>query len=186
MPRGRGYNPAADRRLARNGGVLVLASAALLAFLGNWENGPGKTDTVQARTVYADKLAKGLPTACGGITEFTTSEPVIVGDVWSVERCNRVMREVVTKTQYGILDCISAPMTQNTFDAMSSMAHNVGITGACGSRAAGLIDAGRLEEGCRAISLTPEGKPNWSIASGKFVPGLFNRRQAETVLCLKP
>ncbi|MGY1893648.1 lysozyme, partial [Pseudomonas sp. SDT291_1_S447] len=42
-------------------GVIALASAPLVIFLGTWE-GRGQN------TVYADKLASGLPTVCKGIT----------------------------------------------------------------------------------------------------------------------
>lgn len=178
-------DPSRDKRLARNGGVLVLASAALIAFVGTWEDARNKDGSVNT-TVYADRLAKGLPTVgCYGITKHVTDEPVIVGDVWSKERCERVLGEAMKNPQYGLLNCISYKMSQNTFDAMSSFAWNVGITGACGSRAAALIDQGRLVEGCNAISRTPDGKPNWSNAGGKFVQGLYNRRKAETALCLK-
>lgn len=178
-------DPSKDRRLARNGGVLVLASAALIAFIGDREDSRKKDGTVDT-TVYADRLAKGLPTAgCYGITKHVTDEPVIVGDVWSHERCTRVLGEALQNPQYGILNCISyKDLTQSQFDAFSSFAWNVGITAACGSRAAGLLDEGRVVEACNAISRTPAGLPNWSNAGGKFVQGLYNRRQAETKLCL--
>ena len=42
-------------------GTLVLVSAPFVAFLGKWE-GTGQN------TVYADALARGLPTVCLGIT----------------------------------------------------------------------------------------------------------------------
>jgi len=54
-------------------GALVLASAPLLAFLGKWE---GEGENV----VYADRLARGLPTVCKGITRYTSPYPLIVGD----------------------------------------------------------------------------------------------------------
>jgi len=171
--------------VVRFGITLVLGSAALLGLQNKWEEG-GKKIPEAGYRVYADKLAKGLPTACHGITGRATDEPVIVGDVWSVDRCERVLADVVSKTQYGLLDCIQAPMSQNTFDAMSSFAWNVGIPAACGSRAAALIEAGNLVDGCRAIAYTPDGRPNWSNASGKFVQGLHNRRKDEAALCLKP
>ncbi|MNY75592.1 Lysozyme RrrD [compost metagenome] len=78
-----------------------------------------------------------------------------------------------------------AGLTQNTFDALSSFAWNVGATAACGSRAVGLINQGRIVEGCNALSRTPDGKPNWSYAGGTFVQGLYNRRTEETKLCMK-
>ena len=173
-------DPSKDRRLARNGGVLVLASTALVLMIGLWEDG-GKTGD---QAVYVDKLAGNLPTACKGITRFTSPEPVVVGDIWSEERCNRVLSQIATNTQYGLLDCIAAPMSQNTFDALTDHAHNFGVHATCTSRAAGLIDAGRLEEGCNALSTRPDGSPAWSYVGTRFYAGLQRRRKAETALCL--
>ena len=64
------------------GGSLVLGSAALLGFLGQWE-GQGQ------HVVYADKLAGGLPTVCKGLTRHVTTTPIIVGQRWSAEKCQR-------------------------------------------------------------------------------------------------
>ncbi|MFU1966029.1 lysozyme, partial [Bordetella bronchiseptica] len=66
-------------------GVLVLASAGVMDFLGRWE-GQGQ------QVVYADRLARGLPTVCKGVTKHTSPYPVVVGDYWSPERCEQVER----------------------------------------------------------------------------------------------
>lgn len=167
----------------RAGIPLVVASAVALGGIKMWEGGADGR-------VYADPLAGGLPTGCWGVTRYSTDEPVIVGDVWSVERCERTLRTHATKTGMGILDCVSAPLTQSQFDAMIVFAHNVGIVAACASRAFALIEAGRVTEGCNAIAYTPDGKPNWSFTrqGGKltFVQGLHNRRKWERELCLSP
>lgn len=73
-------------------GVLVLASVRLMDFLGRWE-GQGQ------QVVYADRLARGLPTMCKGVTKHTSPYPVVVGDYWSPERCAEVERMVVSKGQ---------------------------------------------------------------------------------------
>lgn len=178
-----------DPRLAAGGGVLVLASAGLLAFLGNWEGDENR--------VYADALAGGLPTVCGGITKHTSPFPVVVGDFWSDERCAEVMGMVVSKGQLKLLDCVKYPqLTQNQFDALSSHEHNFGIGATCASRAVGLFNAGRPDEGCEAIAHKEDGKtPAWSYVTvgydkagkpiQKFVRGLYSRRLAERALCLK-
>jgi len=59
----------------------------------------------------------------------------------------------------------------------------VGKEGACGSQAVRNINAGRVMQGCDLIARTPDGRPNWSSAGGKYVQGLQNRRQAERKLC---
>ena len=165
-------------------GVLVLCSGALTAFLGTWE-GNGQN------VVYADNLARGLPTVCKGITKHTSPVPVVVGDYWSDARCAEVEKLVVQKGQLTLADCLTnQQISQNTFDALSSHAHNVGTANTCASRAVGLINAGRIADGCSALAWAPDGKPVWAyvtLPNGRkqFVQGLHNRRLAEMELCLK-
>ena len=166
-------------------GALALASAPLVVFLGTWE-GSGQN------TVYADKLAGGLPTVCKGITRHTSPFPVVVGDYWSPDRCAEVEHLVISKGQLQLADCITnQEVGQNTFDALSSHSHNFGTPSTCASRAVGLINAGRIAEGCRALAWAPDGKtPVWaSVTDAKgrkrFIQGLHNRRLAEMELCLK-
>jgi len=174
------------------GAPLVLASAGLMGFLYNWEpdkSAPGR--------VYADMLAGGLPTVCKGITKHVSPYPVVLGDVWSEERCDEVERMVTERSQLKLLDCIKVRVSQNTFDALSSHGHNFGVPTTCASKALGLINAGRLAEGCRSLAYTPNGQPNWSLVKTgrmlpngqpeyRFVQGLHNRRKAEMALCNKP
>ena len=164
-------------------GVLVLCSGTLTAFLGDWE-GNGQN------VVYADKLAGGLPTVCKGITRYTSPEPVVVGDYWSAARCDQVEQLVIQKGQLQLADCITNQQVgQNTFDALSSHAHNVGVPSTCASRAVGLINAGRIADGCQALAWAADGKtPVWAFvtnAQGKkvLVRGLHARRLAEADLC---
>ena len=50
--------------------TLVLGSSTLMAFLGKWE-GEGQN------IVYADKLARGLPTVCKGITRCVPCQSIV-------------------------------------------------------------------------------------------------------------
>ncbi|OZI36278.1 lysozyme [Bordetella genomosp. 1] len=163
-------------------GVLAIFSGPLQSFLGKWE-GDGQN------IVYADKLAGGLPTVCKGITRHTSPDPVFVGDYWSPERCGEVERMVVGKVQLKLAQCINVAINQPIFDALSSHAHNFGVPSTCASRAVGLINAGRLAEGCNALANAPDGSPVWSYVTGPggqkvFVQGLRNRRLDERRLCL--
>lgn len=166
-------------------GAIALVSAGLVTFLGKWE-GTGET------VVYADKLAGDLPTVCLGITRHTSPFPVVVGDYWSQARCAEVEQMVISKGQLKLADCITnEQLGQNTFDALSSHGHNVGVPSTCASRAVGLINAGHIAEGCKALAWASDGKtPVWAYvtdARGRkhFVPGLHNRRLDEVRLCLK-
>ncbi|MCK1794396.1 lysozyme [Pseudomonas violetae] len=164
-------------------GAIALASASLLGFLGKWE-GEGQN------LVYADKLARGLPTVCKGITRHTSPYPVVIGDYWSDARCDQVEQLVIEKGQLALADCLTnQAIEQNTFDALSSHGHNVGVPSTCASRAVGLINAGRVAEGCKALAWAADGKtPVWAYvtdAQGRkvFVPGLHARRRDEARLC---
>ena len=164
-------------------GGLTLCSSALVLFLGTWE-GNGQN------TAYADKLARGLPTVCKGITQHTSPYPVVVGDYWSDARCAEVEHLVIEKGQLALADCLTnQAIGQNTFDALTSHGHNFGVPTTCASRAVGLINAGRIAEGCKALAWAADGRtPVWSYVTDvrggkKFVPGLHARRLAEARLC---
>ncbi|MET3390630.1 GH24 family phage-related lysozyme (muramidase) [Variovorax sp. 1140] len=152
---------------------LVLGGAAILAGMHRWES--------QELTVYADQLAGGLPTYCSGRTQ----PPRPVGERLTQARCDAI--DAQTATEYGraVLACIPADkLDQNSFDAFTLFAINVGKSAACGSRAAQLMRAGNREAACKALARGPDGRPVWSYASGVFVRGLQSRRQYEANWCL--
>lgn len=162
-------------------GTLALASPALMNFLGRWEG--------RENVAYADRLAGGLPTVCAGLTNHVSPVLVSVGDYWSDKQCESIERMVVGKTQIRLADCLHVRVSQQTFDALSSHAHNFGVPSTCASRAVGLINAGRLLDGCEALAHAPDGKtPVWSYVTDprgrkQFVRGLYKRRIAERDLC---
>ncbi|WP_095051468.1 lysozyme [Pseudomonas sp. Irchel s3b2] len=166
-------------------GILVLGSGTVMGFLGTWE-GEGQN------TVYPDKLARGLPTVCKGITRHTSPYPVVIGDFWSDARCHQVEQLVVEKGQLALADCLTnQAIGQNTFDALTSHGHNFGMPTTCASRAVGLINTGRITDGCKALAWAPDGKtPVWAYVTDgqgrkQFVRGLHARRVAEAELCAR-
>lgn len=152
---------------------LVLGGAALLGAMHRWED--------QRLVVYADKLAGGLPTYCSGRTQ----PPRPVGERLTQAQCDAI--DAQTASDYGraVLACIPAvELDQNSFDAFTLFAINVGKSAACGSRAAQLMRAGNREAACKALARGPDGRPVWSSAGGVYVQGLQNRRQYERNWCL--
>jgi lysozyme len=155
------------------GAPLVLGSAALLGAMHRWED--------QRLVVYADKLAGGLPTYCSGRTQ--PSRPV--GERLTQAQCDAIDRQTATEYGRAVLACIPADkFDQNSFDAFTLFAVNVGKKGACESHAARLLRDGNREAACRALARGPDGRPVWSFAGGVFVQGLQNRRQYEANWCL--
>ena len=174
------------------GAGLVLATAGLLAFINGWENGsPQFKDTV----VYADKLAGGLPTACGGLTKHITDTPIIVGEKWPAAKCEAEMGKAVAKVQAQLLRCFKVTPPQSVFDAATSHAWNVGAASTCASGAMAAWNRGDFALGCKRLYQSDAGRPVWSyVRTGRknadgtpqmmFVQGLANRRKAEMALCM--
>lgn len=160
---------------------VVLASAVLMGFVQKWESGG-----TRVLTVYADRLAGGLPTVCDGLTKHVTDTPIIVGDVWTDEQCEAEERAAMVKhVQLPLINCLGRTPPQSVFDALSSHAWNFGVNKTCGSVAAQYARRGDYETACERIPRNAAGKPVWSSAGGKFVRGLFNRRLDERKLCLR-
>lgn len=158
------------------GAAVVAASPALMDFLGRWEG--------RAYVVYADKLAGGLPTVCKGITKYTSPYPVIVGERWSPLKCHEVETNVVMETQTELQKCVTYPVPQGVFDALTSHAHNFGWPRTCRSDAVAAINRGDLRTGCDRLAYGHDGRPVWSYVGTKYYQGLHNRRKAERDVCL--
>ena len=167
-------------------GSLVLASTALVGFLGQWE-GQGQF------VVYADKLAGGLPTVCKGLTRHVTTTPIIVGQRWSAEKCEREELAALQRVQTALAQCFKVLPPQYVFDAASSHAWNFGHPSTCASLAMQSFNRQDWDTGCRRLSLSDTGRPVWSFTTRTdpktgekivtFVQGLANRRKAETSFC---
>lgn len=156
---------AADKKAIATG--ISIASLALMAFVSGWEG--------DEKVAYADKLAYGVPTVCNG----HTGPEVKIGDVWSKERCDAILVKNLETHGVGLLNCVTVPLNQNQFDALSSWTFNVGVGAACGSTLVKLLNQGQYTPACRELL-------KWNRAGGREVRGLTNRRTAEMSLCLKP
>lgn len=169
------------------GGTVALVSSCLLAFLTLWEGD-------KQYTVYADKLAGGLPTVCRGLTKHVTKTPIIVGDVWSSDKCHAEESQAIERVQNNLARCFKRTPSQSVFDAASSHAWNFGVGSTCASDAMKAWNMGLWEIGCIRLYESDKGKPVWSfVKTGeyingkpvyKFVKGLQNRRKAESAMCL--
>ena len=185
----------APRPSKRYGPKVMLGTVAVVTMIAAFEGGTNKDGSA---TVYADKLAQGLPTVCHGLTKHITDTPIIVGEKWSAEKCFKEEQTAIIKVQEKLQWCFGpkAPF-QSIFDAMTSFAWNNGVTAACNSGAMRLFVLGEWQMGCRAMAYAPgTNRPVWSyvktgkkLANGKweyaFVKGLFTRRNAEYTYCLK-
>lgn len=161
--------------------TLAFVTASLLSFLAYYESS-GKI----INTVYADKLAGGLPTVCSGITKYSyTKRPIIVGEYWTDAECKEAEEYVVRDIQIKLSRCMPYS-TQEAFEAITSLSYNMGVDRVCReARAVVLINAGQMEEGCRAIAFGVDGRKVWTTVNGVYYEGLHKRRLGEMHTCLK-
>lgn len=171
---------------------LLLGTATLALFIGVWEGGK---DPNGASVVYADKLAGGLPTVCGGLTKHITVTPIVVGETWPAEKCLAEEQKAIAAVQLRLERCFAVMPPQPVFDAATSHAWNNGVPATCGSSAMKAWNTASWEIGCRRLAYADDGRRIWSyVKTGKllpdgkpeyrFVQGLANRRDAEYRLCL--
>lgn len=159
---------------------LVFSSAALLAHLTQWESGGRRI-----LTVFADKLANGLPTVCNGLTRHLTSTPIVVGDTWSDAKCEAEEGRALAIIQHRLIECFGPVPPQAVFDMATEHAWNFGVEATCRSMA---MQAWRQEQwaaGCRRMAHHDDGRPAWSYVNGKFVRGLHNRRLDARDKCMR-
>lgn len=176
--------------VAALGGFVTLLSPALVSHLEKWESGPQRV-----LTVYADKLAGGLPTVCNGLTRHVTRTPIVVGERWAEEKCVVEESNALERVQRDLLPCFKRLPPPSVLDMASSHAWNFGTPSTCGSGAMVAWNRGEWERGCQRISRGDDGTVVWSFTShidprtGKkvftFVQGLANRRSDETKTCTK-
>jgi lysozyme len=122
----------------------------------------------------------GVVTVCSGYT----GKDIKLDRVYTKEECTTLLRTELTIHALGVLNCVSQPLKPHQFDAFTLFAYNVGVQGACESRAIRLFNRGDFMGACNAIAYSPEGKPAWSYVKGEFKQGLFNRRLFERTMCL--
>lgn len=172
-------------------GAVAFGSAVLLAFLMLWES-----SGTPVLTAYADRLAGGLPTVCDGLTRHVTSTPIVVGERWTLERCEAETVAAVVRMQVRLIQCFQGTPPQSVFEAASSHAWNFGVGKTCSSLAMKAWNRGDYAIGCRRLHTDDTGRMVWSyiktgrvLANGqpeyRFVRGLQNRRRAEARLCMR-
>lgn len=84
----------------------------------------------------------------------------------------------VLRVEAALARCVAVSMPQQVYDALVSLAFNVGTGNACGSTMVALLKQGRWREACGQL-------PRWVYVKGVFNQGLDNRRQREMAWCLR-
>lgn len=164
-------------------GGLVVASASLAGFVATKEG--------NEYMPYRD--ATGKWTVCAGVT----GSQVIPGRPYTSVECDALNAGALEKHGKEVIACMrGAPLKQYEYDALTSLAYNVGSANVCASCLPAryclgdLVRAGRMQEACDRIlayskvrirgELRDCNDPQWNCR------GIALRRQAERDMCVGP
>ena len=148
--------------------IATLSAAGLLAIAG-FEG--------YRASAYDDGV--GVQTIGFGTTQYDTGAPVQRGDTITPARALVQLGAAADKTQRALARCVTVPVSQNEWDALTSWAYNVGTGAACNSTLVRKLNAGDYTGACDELL-------RWNKAGGRILPGLVKRRAAERALCLTP
>jgi lysozyme len=176
------------RRYGRRGAML---SAAVLAVIAAGSQAPDILHSFLAEKeavrldAYPD--GKGIWTICEGLTTYE-GKPVHKGMHLSREQCDVADREVeardLSEAQEIIDPQIWSMLSQTTRAGIASLVHNFGKDRAAGMTAVRDLNAGRLNEGCAAITLWIRDSGKDCRKAGSNCQGQPIRRMQEDDLCL--
>lgn len=123
---------------------------------------------------YRDNLAHGLLTVCYGATKAELPD-ISIHDVYTKEECQQLLANALPRYYAGIAKCIHVELTEHQKAAAVSLAYNVGIRAVCKSTFVHKLNEGD-PKACDYIL-------RYSMASGRVIQGLLNRRRAERKIC---
>lgn len=124
-------------------------------------------------TAYPDPASGGDPWTIG---YGATGAGIKKGVVWTQAQADSRLADDVSRFADGVSSLIgSAPTTQGQYDAMVSLAFNVGLTNLKESTLLRLHKEGDYAGAANQFA-------RWRFAAGKELPGLVKRRAAEAAL----
>ena len=122
--------------------------------------------------LYAYQCSAGVWTIGYGHTKDV--EP---GMQITKEDADEMLVEELHEYESYINDFVTAPLSQNQYDALVSWVYNLGPANLKASTMLKVLNAGEYEE-------VPEQMKRWNKAGGKVLEGLIRRREAESLLFL--
>ncbi|MES2265598.1 MAG: lysozyme [Bacteroidota bacterium] len=121
----------------------------------------------------------GVPTIGCGMTFYPGGKPVKIGDNISLKQCDDMFTAVVADFEKAVSAAIKVPINQNQFNALVSLAYNIGTAGFAKSTLVKRINAGASPD------LITAAFAMWNKAGGKVNSTLKQRRADEAKLYFK-
>jgi len=125
----------------------------------------------------AYKCPAGVWTIGYGWTGTVNGKPVGAGMSINQVMADDLLTKGVVPYENGVNRLVTAPLTQNQFDALVDFAYNLGVGALEKSTLLKKLNAGDYRGAADEF-------PKWNKAGGKVLPGLVKRREAERALFL--
>ena len=122
---------------------------------------------------YPDPGTGGKPWTIG----WGHTKGVKPGNQITQQQAEQFLSEDLAVFELTVNSAIKRPMTQNQFDAMVSLAFNIGGTAFAGSTLVRKFNTGDAKGAADEF-------PKWKNSGGKVMPGLVKRRAAEREMFL--
>ncbi len=107
------------------------------------------------------------------------TDGVKLGMVWSEAEAEAALRREIAKFETAVMKSVAVEINQNEFDAMVSLAYNIGAAGFAKSTVLKRLNKGDRSGAAKAFEM-------WKSGGGRVLPGLVSRRKREAALFLKP
>ena len=122
--------------------------------------------------------AAGVPTIGYGNTFYANGQPVLMKDEAITEKqAETLMLNVLAKFESGVSELVHIPLNQNQFDALVSLAYNIGLSAFKNSTLLERLNAGLYKDAAEQFL-------RWVYADKVVLKGLQTRRQKEKTLFL--
>ena len=133
-----------------------------------------------ALDAYPDPGTHGEPWTIGyGHTSRAGAPAVKRGMKITALEAERILISDLAVFEAAVAKALNRQPTQNQFDAMVSIAFNIGAANFAHAHLVQFFNAGNIARAADAFL-------NWDHAAGHVLPGLVKRRHAERELFLKP
>lgn len=126
--------------------------------------------------VYDDGV--GVWTIGFGTTKYPNGIRVKKGDTCTLDQAKAYMQNDLKSFEQTVNNTVKVPLNQNQFDALVSLAYNIGSTAFKNSTLVRQLNEGNYKAAANQFNV-------WVNAGGKRMQGLVNRRAAERTLFLK-
>lgn len=120
----------------------------------------------------------GVWTIGFGTTIYPNGIKVKKGDVCTEAQAKAYMAHDLKKFELAVSNVVTVPLSQNQFDALVSLAYNIGTNAFKNSTLVKMLNAGDIRGAANQFDV-------WIKAGGKRMQGLVNRRAKEKALFLR-